>query len=139
MRHRQGCALVILDGEATTEVIAALMRQAGYRAVLTTSATQAMQHATRPLFDFVIVGWTIQGGLGLRLCRKLKEFAPETPVFLYTADVPRPDLKRAAEAGATGVVDSPLAAADIPRLLDVKKTEEGLTGGGRLGWLSTGE
>jgi DNA-binding response OmpR family regulator len=127
MGEDKGKILFIEDDEKTQRAIISMLEKAGFQTVLALSAAQGFQLAVDGTFDCFLVEWSLQDVSGLTLCRKLKEFDGKIPVYLYTGNTARPDLKEAAAAGANGCIDSPISVIDLTGRLITKRLEDGIT------------
>jgi CheY-like chemotaxis protein len=127
MQENRGRVLFVGNDETLADSITLLLRSVGYRTIVASTAAHAMQLIVGEPFDFILIEWSLEGEAGPGLCRKIKEYDGNTPVYLYTGLAARPDVRKAVAVGAQGCVDSPIGVAELPRHISSKRLAD-LTG-----------
>ena len=72
----------------------------GFEAATAGGAREALELVARASFDLIVIDDLSPAGTGLELCLALREWAPGTPILLYTIDPFEPSREQAAKAGA---------------------------------------
>ena len=115
MEDNKGRILFIEEDTDTCDLISTLLKYAGYKTVIAPTASEGLRLARNDRFDLILLDWLFEDGDGVDICRQIREFDGDTPVFFYTGIAYKPELHRATEAGAQGYFVKPL---DIGELLD---------------------
>jgi CheY-like chemotaxis protein len=113
-------ALVVDDSPDVTEMLATMMRFAGYDVATALSATEAFDAARREHFDVVVSDIGMPGMNGYQLAealRALPEYA-HTPLVAVTGFTMYDDRERARASGFDGFLTKPIRPSD---LLDIVK------------------
>ena len=113
-------ALVVDDSPDVTEMLATMMRFAGYDVATALSAPEAFDAARREHFDVVVSDIGMPGMNGYQLAealRALPEYA-HTPLVAVTGFTMYDDRERARASGFDGFLTKPLRPSD---LLDIVK------------------
>jgi CheY-like chemotaxis protein len=115
--------LIVDDFEEQRELLAAILKQAGYRSlVLLASAEEALQRlgvgsTSRPSdqVDIVLMDQLMPGMDGLEACRRIRgeERLQHLPVIVVTANTESKDLTDAYTAGATDYIRKPVLPAEL--------------------------
>jgi CheY-like chemotaxis protein len=114
-------ALVVDDAPDVTEMIATMMRYAGYDVTTALSATDALDEAQREHFDVVVSDIGMPGMNGYQLAealRALPEYAA-VPLVAVTGFTMYDDRERARASGFDDFLTKPISPSDL--LLAVKK------------------
>ena len=104
----KGRILFLDDDDDTRELLDLVMSQAGYEIVSGRSVAEGLQLSKSRKFDFILLDWHFKDGSGVDLCRWIREFDPDTPIFFYTGIAYEQSLDRIIEAGAQGVFIKPV-------------------------------
>ena len=113
-------ALVVDDSPDVTEMLATMMRFAGYDVATALSAPEAFDAARREHFDVVVSDIGMPGMNGYQLAealRALPEYA-HTPLVAVTGFTMYADRERARASGFDGFLTKPIKPSD---LLDIVK------------------
>ena len=113
-------ALVVDDSPDVTEMLATMMRFAGYEVATALSAPEALDAACREHFDVVVSDIGMPGMNGYQLAealRALPEYA-HTPLVAVTGFTMFDDRERARASGFDGFLTKPIRPSD---LLDIVK------------------
>jgi CheY-like chemotaxis protein len=119
----EGCrtrALVVDDSPDVTEMLATMMRHAGYEVATALSAPEAFAAARRERFDVVVSDIGMPGMNGYQLAealRALPEYA-HVPLVAVTGFTMYGDRERAHASGFDGFLTKPIIPSD---LLDIVK------------------
>ncbi len=110
--------LIVDDSEEQRELLATILKTAGYRSLLfTESAEEALKHLgigadSRPSdrIDVVLMDFLMPGMDGLEACRRIRseERLKHLPVIVVTAKTAPPDILDAYTAGATDYIRKPV-------------------------------
>ena len=107
--------LCVDDHEDTLLMLSALLSHANHDVTVTSSVGDALWLACNAHFDLYIFDKLFPQVAGLYLCRKVREFDPETPIIIYSGDVRRLSSGEAQTAGAHALLTKP----DIERLVEM--------------------
>ena len=111
--------LVIDDDEATCETLERALAGRGFRAVSTSSATEAKALLLTDAFDVVMTDLRIrEGGDGLEFCRHVTANRPDLPVVVVTAAGSMEAAVGAIRAGAYDFVTKPFELDSIARTVE---------------------
>lgn len=121
--------ILVVDGD--TEIlkdVEALLGDAGYKPTSVTSFTRGLRLAMEARFDLILLDWNVEGGLGIDLCREIRTFDYETPIFFYTRLPARSNVTEAIAAGAQGCFIDPSDVRDIQSAILSRLGEARMTG-----------
>jgi signal transduction histidine kinase len=101
--------LVVEDDKHIAAMIALLIEDAGYRAVLAHSASAAQAHLDAEAFDLVILDWMLPDLPGVQLCRTIKARGHNSflPILMLTARADLADRITGLDAGADDYLTKP--------------------------------
>ena len=99
--------LCVDDDPAVGKVLAALLEQAGVKALLASSASQALELLARRPIDLVVSDLKMPGIGGMDLLRTVVERFPDVPVVILTAHGSVPLAVEAMRAGAADFMQKP--------------------------------
>jgi two-component system, OmpR family, response regulator len=103
-----GRILFVDDNEDTCEMIKLVLAQVGYEVAVGRSAMDALRLARANRFDLILLDMYFHDGNGLDLCRKVREFDDQTPIFFYTGMSQDQLVSEAIKAGAQGYFVKPV-------------------------------
>jgi DNA-binding response OmpR family regulator len=106
--------LCVEDHEDTRFMLTHLLEQQGYYVIMAEDATQGLALTQTWPFDLLILDIWLPDGDGLKLCRKVREFDPNTPVIIYSGASQESDQRDACSAEADAFVAKP----DVGELLE---------------------
>ncbi|HJQ27277.1 MAG TPA: response regulator [Blastocatellia bacterium] len=115
-----GRVLFIDDDADTCELINLVLGQAGYEVAVGRSIAEGLRLARARKFDLILLDLYFGDGNGIDLCRTVREFDKQTPIFFYTGVDPDQLLSAALEAGAQGCLIKPV---EMDTLLQTLATE----------------
>lgn len=78
---------------------------------------EAFQEARSKHFDVYLLGSGFSDGSDLELCRRLREFNPQTPIVFYSNDAYKIDRQNGLAAGARAYLIKPEIDTVIPTIL----------------------
>lgn len=104
----KGRILFLDDNADTGELIDLVLGQAGYEVTLANSVADGMQLVKSKSFDMILLDWYLSDGTGIELCRAIREFDGQTPIFFYTGMAYEQHLRHALQAGAQGCFIKPV-------------------------------
>lgn len=105
----KGRVLFLDDDEDTCELVNLVLSRAGYEIALGRSMAEGLQLIRSQSFDFILTDWYFTDGTGIDLCRAIREFDTQTPIFFYTGMASEQHLRSIMEAGAQGFFIKPVA------------------------------
>jgi CheY-like chemotaxis protein len=96
-----------------------LLGQAGYRAEVQGSGTEALQRLRGEpgAFDIVITDYNMPGLSGLDVARELADLCPGTPVYISSGYITEELLSKAQAAGVRGVLQKQNTLEDLLPML----------------------
>ena len=100
--------LFLDDNQDTCELINLVLSQAGYEVVLGGSVAEGLRLTRNTQFDFILLDWHFTDGTGIDLCRAVREFDGDTPIFFYTGMTHEQHIRTAIQAGAQGCLIKPV-------------------------------
>ncbi len=113
MSEGESCALVVDDDAAVRQVLVALLRQDGLRAIGAKSADEALALLERGGVDVIISDVRMPGMDGLTLLRRSSATWPDIPVVLLTAHGTIPLAVEAMKAGAHDFLSKPFEREEV--------------------------
>ena len=112
--------LTVDDSTSMRQMLAFILKGAGYTVVQATNTEEALQHAAAHTFDMVLTDQNMPGGDGLNLVCSLRAMPAyaATPIIMLTTEASDEMKNKGRAAGATGWMVKPF---DPNRLLEVVK------------------
>jgi CheY-like chemotaxis protein len=113
------CILFVDDEIALTHLGQAMLDRLGYRAVVRTSAAEALQlfRAAPHQFDLVITDQTMPQMTGETFVRELRGIRPDIPVILCTGFSHTMTAEKARALGIDALLMKPLVTGDLGRAI----------------------
>ena len=108
----QARILVVDDYEDTAEMLAVLLRCAGYHTVTASSAAEALEQVKGEAFDLIIsdIAMPVMNGYELvEAVRKLRDYR-HTPIIAITGFATHDDRERSLQAGFNAHITKPVSA-----------------------------
>lgn len=99
--------LCVDDDEDTCFMLTYLLGQENYEVTTTKTVSEALQLAQNESFNLYILDEWFPREAGLGLCRKVREFDPQTPIIFYSGAAFDSDREEALYAGAQAFVAKP--------------------------------
>jgi two-component system, sensor histidine kinase len=115
--------LVVDDSAAARELLEAMLQRFGAEPTQAASGEEARRIAALAPFDLVLLDYQMPGadgaetGVALRRILDARLETQKTPVYLLTANVFARDALARSSAAFAGILEKPLAQADLERLL----------------------
>ncbi len=88
------------DNEDACFMLSTLLGFSDIETTSTNTIDEALKLAQAEQFDLYLLDTRFPEGSGLELCRKLREFNPQTPVVFYSGDAREIDKAKGLAAGA---------------------------------------
>jgi CheY-like chemotaxis protein len=99
--------LCVDDNEDNCFMLTNLLGREGYEARSVESIEQALEFAHKDSFNLYVLDSWLSKGSGTDLCRKIREFDPQTPIIFYSGAAYESDRQEALQAGADAFVAKP--------------------------------
>jgi DNA-binding response OmpR family regulator len=107
-----GCILVVEDEDSISQPFAEALRRAGFEAIVTGTATGALELASDAEPDLVILDLSLPDGDGRDVCRELRRRS-DVPIVMLTARGTEMDRIVGLELGADDYVVKPFSAGEV--------------------------
>jgi OmpR-family two-component system manganese-sensing response regulator len=104
----KGRILFVNDDPDTYDLVAFSLKEIGYETVVALNITTGLEMAQSQRFDLILIDWFFEDGTGLDLCRNIRLVDNLTPIFFYTAECRKTEIKKALQAGAQGCFLKPV-------------------------------
>src|SRR5438477_554670 len=108
MEKTKGRILCVEDDEDTRDMLSALLGLEGYEVVEARNVTQGLTLATSSTFDLILLDWIFDDGMGIDLCRRLRDNGTHAPVLFCSGIGNRKEIENAMRAGAQGFLIKPV-------------------------------
>jgi DNA-binding response OmpR family regulator len=99
--------LCVDDDDDTCFMLSHLLGREGYQVKTSSTVDEALKLAQRESFNLYILDEWFPEGAGTSLCRKIREFDPNTPIIIYSGAVFETDQQESLHAGANSFVSKP--------------------------------
>jgi CheY-like chemotaxis protein len=99
--------LCVDDNDDTCFMLMHLLAQEGYEARSVGSVTEALELARKEAFNLYIIDQWFAQSSGTNLCRRIREFDPNTPIIIYSGTALDSDREGALQVGASAFVAKP--------------------------------
>lgn len=106
--------LCVEDDDDVSLMISSLLGFFGYEVTVAQTLTAAFEKANDERFHLYLLDTWLPGGLGVDLCRKIRETDASTPIVFYSGADFESDRQQAIDAGANAYLIKPM---DIDKLL----------------------
>jgi two-component system, OmpR family, response regulator MtrA len=116
----RGRVLFIDDDGDTCEMIKLVLRQAGYEVAIGRSVAEGLRLARAKRFDLILLDSYFDDGNGIELCRAVRQFDGQTPIFFYTGVAQEQYMRTVLEAGAQGCFIKPVEMETLLQTLAVE-------------------
>lgn len=108
MKNPDRCRILYAeDNEDVGFVISVILGFSDIESVITKTAAAAWDLAQNESFDLYLLDSRFPDGSGLDLCRRLREYAPRTPIIFYSGDAHQDDRHKGILAGADAYLTKP--------------------------------
>ncbi len=95
------------DNEDARFMVTVMLKIAGIKVTTAGTIAEAWRLAQAEQFDLYLLDSRFPDGDGLDLCRRLREFAPHTPILIYSGDAYETDKQKGLAAGANAYLTKP--------------------------------
>lgn len=115
--ERQPHILLAEDDADTRELVQLILRHAGFRVSVTGDSSEVLDLLATDRFDALLLDNWMPEVTGLELCRTIRSFDENTPIFFCSGAVTEADKKAAFSAGAQGYLAKPFDPDDLIQVL----------------------
>lgn len=105
--------LIVDKDRQACEMMSHLLGIAGYQARVVTNISVAFQYSQSQYFDLFLIGWDLEDGTGIELCKWIRCYNEETPILFFTDSSGSEDLTNVLAAGAQGYFIKPTEIGDL--------------------------
>lgn len=116
--------LLVEDHEDSRVMLSALLKFSDIEVRAVATAHEVLSFMREEEFDLYLLDARLPDLDGFELCRRIRKFAPRTPIVFYSGAAQKEDIKEAIAAGASAYVTKPDVAElleTVNRLVSVKK------------------
>ena len=99
--------LCVDDDEDSREMLSMLLSSSRIEAQAVGTAAQALSLIQRERFDMYLLDSRLPDLDGFELCRRMRDFDPNTPILFFSGAAREADKKRGIQAGATAYLVKP--------------------------------
>ncbi len=99
--------LYVENNEDAFFMVSVLLEFSNIKVVNAKTVAEAWRLAHNENFDLFLLDSLLPDGNGLDLCRRLRQYAPHTPVLFYSANAFETDKQKGFEAGANAYLAKP--------------------------------
>jgi len=99
--------LFVEDISDTRDLVEFTLQQDGFKVVTAQTAEEGLSLARENSYGLILLDIGLPDKDGLELCREIRGFDQQTPIFFYTAFAELLDQEEAAKAGAQGCLRKP--------------------------------
>jgi DNA-binding NtrC family response regulator len=114
MIRRSYRILLVDDDIASLEVLCEVLTRAGYDAVSAASGYEALKIVREASVDLALLDFNLPDTTGAELLQQIKQFQPEVPAIIMSANTSQGVKFDVFEAGAYTFISKPI---DLPQLL----------------------
>jgi DNA-binding response OmpR family regulator len=101
------CVLCVDDDEDSRLMLRALLKLALVDAKAVGTAAQALSSIRAKRFDLYLLDSRLPDTDGFELCRRIRDYDPQTPIVFFSGAAYEADKKKGIEAGANAYVIKP--------------------------------
>lgn len=95
------------DNEDSCALVTIMCKSSNIEVVTVSTVAEAWQLAQSEQFDLYLLDSKFPDGDGLELCRRLREYASQTPILIYSGKAFENDKKNGLMAGANDYLTKP--------------------------------
>jgi DNA-binding response OmpR family regulator len=118
MRHQERTILCIEDDMDTCDLMVFVLGLSGYKVIAAHSVSDALSMAKKVPFSLYSIDTNLPDGSGVDLCRKIREFDPNTPIIFNSANAYPTQIQEAMRAGAQAYLVKPTDPAILTKTID---------------------
>jgi DNA-binding response OmpR family regulator len=100
--------LFVNDDPDTYELVTLVLKELGYETLVALNITDGLEKSKSHAYDLILIDWVFEDGMGVDLCRNIRRFDAETPIFFYTGECRQIEINKAIGAGAQGCFLKPV-------------------------------
>jgi DNA-binding response OmpR family regulator len=101
------CVLYADDDEDAGFLVSVTLGFSDIEVTIAKTITKAWDLAQNEYFDLYLLDSRFPDGHGLGLCRRLREYAPHTPIIFYSGEAYQEDIEKGLAAGADDYLTKP--------------------------------
>lgn len=101
------CVLYADDNEDAGDLASVTLGFSDIEVTIAKTIAQAWDLAQNGYFDLYLLDSRFPDGHGLGLCRRLREYAPHTPIIFYSGEAYQEDIEKGLAAGADAYLTKP--------------------------------
>jgi DNA-binding response OmpR family regulator len=117
MQLSKSSILYIEDHDDTRELVSLVLCQSGFDVITGATIEAGVRLAGARTFDLYLLDSWLPDGSGLDLCKRIREFAPHTPILFYSAAAYEVDREMALDSGAQAYLVKPSQTAELCALV----------------------
>lgn len=107
------------DNEESGYMLSTLLGFSDIDVSLARNIAEAYNAAQKRHFDLYLLDSRFPDGNGFELCRRLREFNPQTPIVFYSGDAHATDKQKGLEAGANAYIFKPDVDTVVPTIFQL--------------------
>jgi DNA-binding response OmpR family regulator len=100
--------LFIEDDADTRDLVSFALTRENFEVVVAADSEEALLSARAMSFELYLIDNWLPGESGVDLCRRLRQFDPNTPILFYSGAAYEQDKRAAFAAGAQGYLTKPM-------------------------------
>jgi DNA-binding response OmpR family regulator len=105
--HNRYRILYAEDNADSLDLVTMICDLSNIEVIPSETVAEAWRVAQSEQFDLYLLDSRFSDGNGLELCRRLRSFAPHTPILIYSGNAYETDKKKGLEAGANDYLTKP--------------------------------
>ena len=114
----RGAVLVVEDDLASAELLAALLEEEGFEALVCPDGTSVLERFETERPVAVLIDWVIPGGPGIELCRQIRVRDSVVPIVFVSGRADEASVSRGLDAGADDFLTKPLRPRELVARLE---------------------
>ena len=100
--------LFIEDDADTRDLVSFALTRENFEVVVAADSEEALLSARAMSFELYLIDNWLPGESGVDLCKRLRQFDPNTPILFYSGAAYEQDKRAAFAAGAQGYLTKPM-------------------------------
>ena len=114
-RPKKKRILVVEDHDDERNMLRSILGE--YDVMAAGDYDEGLRLARRQYFDLYVLGSLLSGGTGIELCRRIREFDPNTPILFCSGQTPSSDRLEALGVGAHAYYAKPIEVQEVLRMV----------------------
>src|ERR1051325_1512660 len=111
VRKQKQSRILLIEGEPDTrDMVSLLLDSQGYDVIAATNAAEACRLMQDNQFAFILFDWFLRGEPGTVLCKMIRSFDSQTPIYFYTGVALKAGVEKGIEADAQRYSAQPVGA-----------------------------